>query len=146
MEERVIRSTHRSKALIVLLRIVAPFAAAYLLWLGAHFYSSHVASLPTCDQLRWFRLVLLLGFAGLLAFALGFLRNGLRIWRSGQYPAPGALVFFTTRVSTGSWARVSAGFSFLMACIAAAGLIAMLHLFVFSEAGLYILGFRSCGA
>lgn len=75
-----------------------------------------------------------------------YARSGWRSWRSGQYPAPGAPVFFTTRIWTGGWARVSAIAVLMMGILALSMLAALLQYFVFSEVGLYMLGFRSCEA
>jgi hypothetical protein len=88
----------------------------------------------------------LVGVAGLLALATIFYLSGLRIWRSGQFPAPGTSVLFTTRVFTGWWAQANAVTMFLLAGFSAVGLGVLAKFFVFSDFGVYVLGLRSCGA
>jgi len=145
MADQSIHPTVRSRVK-ALLSLAVPLGVALALGFGANQYAAYVAPLPVCDQLPWVRVAVLLGALSLLAIVAGFLRSGLRIWRSGQSPAPGTAVFFTTKVSTGWWAYANAVSLFLVSALAGAALVAQLRFSVFSEFGMYVLGLRSCGA
>ena len=145
MTEQIIYPTTRSRA-NALLRLAVVLGVVFALGFGANQYAAHVAPLSACGQLPWIRVAILLGAFGLLATFVVCFRGGLRIWLSGQFPAPGSGVLFATKVSTGWWAYVNAVSLFLFAAVAGAAFVALVRFSVFSEFGMYLLGFRSCGA
>lgn len=145
MKDRLIVPTGKSR-LMVLSTWAMWLIGFYALALAAGHYSSQVGHLPACQQLPWMRFYLVIAVSLLAMLCFLYARSGWRSWRSGQYPAPGAPVLFTTRIWTGGWARVSAIADLMMGILALSMLAALLQYFVFSEVGLYMLGFRSCEA
>ena len=144
MAEHTIGRRKKARA-VALLKLGTPFLLLSFLFLAARFYAEHVAPMHTCEQLKWMRLVALVGAVGLLSIAFAFVRSGLRIWRAGQFPAPGTSVLFTTQVSTGWWVRSQAVSRFIFAALAIVGLAGLLRFFIFSGVGPFVLGLRSCG-
>lgn len=130
--------------LIALARILLPLLGGGALFLTAHLYDRHAAELPFCEQLPWMWVVVVMATAVLASFACLSGRSAFRIWRSGQYPAPGTSVSFRTRVHTGWWARTNAIAYAIVSLVFAAFLVAFLSMFVFPEAGLFGLWLRGC--
>jgi hypothetical protein len=145
MAELVIHPYARTRV-AALLKLGAPLAVVGGLILAARLYSAHIAPLPACDQLPWIRLVAIGGAIALISLVVLFYRSGQRIWRSGQFPAPGTPVIFPVKISTRWWARANAAALFFVAALSAAGLALWAHYFVFSQFGAYVLGLRGCGA
>ncbi len=143
MEDSFIVPTLKQRA-IALLKVLAPLVVAYTLFVAARFYTSHVAVLPVCAQLPGLRVVVATGTVVLLALACLSYRSAVRIWRSGESPAPGTSVLFKRRIVKGWRARSDAAAALFIAALSAAALVAFLRFFVFSEAGQFILGLRSC--
>ena len=143
MEDSYLIPSPKQRA-VALLKLLAPGIVIYALYALSRFYSTNVAVLPTCAQLPWIRVIATAGVVALFALAYWCYRNGIGIWRSGQHPTPGTSVLFKTRISTGWWARSNAITMFIFAALTTLGLIALLKFFVFSEAGLFIVGLRSC--
>jgi hypothetical protein len=130
--------------LIALAKISLPPLGGGALFLTAHLYDRHAAELPFCEQLPWMWVVVVMATAVLASFACLSGRSAFRIWRSGQYPAPGTSVSFRTRVHTGWWARTNAIAYAIVSLVFAAFLVAFLSMFVFPEAGLFGLWLRGC--
>lgn len=130
--------------LIALARILLPPLGGGALFLTAHLYDRHAAELPFCEQLPWMWVVVVMATAVLASFACLSGRSAFRIWRSGQYPAPGTSVSFRTRVHTGWWARTNAIAYAIVSLVFSAFLVAFLSMFVFPEAGLFGLWLRGC--
>ena len=143
MVEHVITPSPKQRT-VALLKALFPLAVIVALYFGARVYTSSVAPLPPCDQLSGIRLAVLSAAVALLGSTLVTLRTGLRVWRSGQFPAPGTSVLFSTRVSLGWWARANAISILIFGGLFAVALGFLLNYFVFSEFGLYLLGFRRC--
>ena len=131
---------------IAILKVITPLAAVYALALASRLYTNHVAIMSACSQLPWIRAIVIFATFILVAAAYLSFRSGLRVWTSGQSPAPGTSVLFKTRVHTGWLAKSSAIAMFCLAVIASVFLAAILKLFVFSEVGLFVAGLKHCGA
>lgn len=143
MVESVISPTPRQRT-VALLKALSPLAVVVALHFGARAYTTSVAPLPPCDGLTGMRLAVLSVALVLLGFTLALLRTGIRVWCSGQLPAPGTSVLFSTRVSVGWWARANAISSLIFGGLFAVALGLLVNYFVFSEVGLYLFGFRRC--
>ena len=130
--------------LIALSRASLPFLAGCAVALAARLYTQHAADLPPCEQLPWMRVMVTMMVAICTGGAWLSGRSAFRIWRSGQYPAPGTAVLFRTRVRTGRWAHANACAYFVLSILIAAFLVALLNLFLLSEAGLFVIGLRGC--
>jgi hypothetical protein len=144
MEPAFITPTLKQRG-IALLKVTIPLAAALSIAPASRFYSDQVECLSVCAQLPWLRGVVALGVVILTAASYFCCRGGLRIWRSGQFPAPGTAVLFKKRVYTGWWARLNAITLFVFAILLAAALASFLKFFIFSEAGSFIVGLQRCG-
>jgi len=145
MKEHLIVPTPKSRIVALSKLAIWPLVAYGLLQASRH-HLSHVAILQHCAQLPWLRIYVLVATMVLTGLSVLVARNGWRIWRSGQYPAPGTSVLFATRIRTGWWARLDTIIMFALSAFSVALLIALLEYFVFSEVGLYVLGLRGCEA
>jgi hypothetical protein len=130
--------------LIAFGKTLLPPLGGAALFLTARLYDRHAADLPLCEQLPWAWVVVVMVTTVVASFACLCGRSAFRIWRSGQYPAPGTSVFFRTRVHTGWWARTNAIAYAIVSLVFAAFLVAFLSMFVFPESGLFGLGLRGC--
>lgn len=138
-----ITPTPRERLLALGKALLPPFGGAAI-FLTARLYDRHAADLPFHEQLPWMWVVVAMVTTMLATFAYLSGRSAFRIWRSGQYPAPGTSVLFRTRVHTGWWARTNAIAYAIVSLVFAALLAALLGMFAFPEAGLLSVGVRAC--
>lgn len=75
--------------LIALGKALLPPLGGAALFLTARLYDRHAADLPVCEQLPWIWVVVMMVTTVMAGFAFLCGRGAFRIWRSGQYPAPG---------------------------------------------------------
>lgn len=130
--------------LIALGKALLPPLGGAAFFLTGRLYDRHAAGLPFCEQLAWMWVVAVMATAVVASFSYLCGRSAFRIWRSGQYPAPGTSVFFRTRVHSGWWARTNAIAYAIVSLLFAAFLVAFLNIFVFPDGGLLTLGLRGC--
>lgn len=138
-----ITPTPRERLLALGKALLPPLGGAAI-FLTARLYDRHAADLPFHEQLPWMWVVVVMVTTMLATFAYLSGRSAFRIWRSGQYPAPGTSVLFRTRVHTGWWARTNAIAYAMMSLLFAVFLAAFLNMLVFPDAGLLDLGPRGC--
>jgi len=105
MEDKFIEPTVASRVKIALcvIFIIATYPAEEL-W--GRSFMAFIEGLPICESLTWLRgiviaHVLLFWLVGLLASSLA-----IQTLRSGEFPLPGAWVWFRTKVRTGWKAKV----------------------------------------
>lgn len=133
------------KRLIAFGKVLLPPLGGAALFLTARLYDRHAADLTLCEQLPWMWFVVVMVTTVMAGFACLCGRIAFRIWRYGQYPAPGTSVFFRTRVYTGWWAQTNAIAYAMMSLLFAAFLVAFLSIFVFPDGGLLLnFGLRGC--
>ena len=130
---------------IALFKAAIPLMAALSIVPLSRFYTAQVSDLSVCAQLPWLRGVVAFGVVILTTLVYFSCRGGLRIWRSGQFPVPGTAVLFKRRVYAGWWARLNAITLFVFSTLLAFALASFLKFFIFSEAGLFIVGLSRCG-
>lgn len=130
--------------LIALAKALLPPLGGGAIFLTAHLYDRHAANLPFCEQLPWMWVVVAVATVVLATFAYLCGRGAVRIWRSGQYPAPGTSVLFRTRVHTGWWARTNAIAYAIVSLLFSAFLLTFLNMMVFPDPGLFIPGLGAC--
>jgi|GEM_PF-1999808 hypothetical protein len=135
--------TPRQRLIALGKALLPPFGGATI-FLTARLYDRNAADLPLCKQLPWMWVVVVMATMVVASFAYLCGRSAFRIWRSGQYPAPGTSVLFRTRVHTGWWARTNAIAYAMISLLLAAFLVALLSMFVFPEGGMLNLGLRGC--
>lgn len=101
MTDEFIEPTPRGRhSLVVLLVVGVMFALAYRFWLQPALLG-HIQSLPLCDQLPWWRGLLISVLASFLFVALLLAWNAVQLFRYGQSPPPGTWVFRRTRIKRG---------------------------------------------
>ncbi|WP_266172032.1 hypothetical protein [Dyella subtropica] len=109
------------RSLIVLLVIGVVLAISYRFWLQPALLG-YIHSLPLCDQLPWWRGLLISVLVSFLFVAFLSTWNALQLLRHGQSPPPGTWVFQRTKIQRGVAVRRRA--YFLLAIAALAVLIA----------------------
>ncbi|MFC5577016.1 hypothetical protein ACFPOA_03170 [Lysobacter niabensis] len=144
MEPAFITPTLKQRG-IALLKVAIPLTAFLLIAPASRFYSDQTACLSSCEQLPWVRSVVVFGVVVLTLLAYISCRGGIKIWRSGQFPAPGTAVLFRKPIQTGWRARLNAITLFVFAISSATALAFFLKFFIFSEAGMFIVGLSRCG-
>lgn len=138
-----ITPTPRERRLALGKALLPPLGGAAI-FLTARLYDRHAADLSLCEQLPWMWVVVVMATTMVASLAYLCGRSAFRIWRSGQYPAPGTSVLFRTRVHTGWWARTNAIAYAIVSLVLAAFLAAFLNMLVFPDAALFDLGQHSC--
>lgn len=78
---------------------------------GVQAYLRHVVPMPLCDQLPWMQLIVAMVCLALLGAAVFIGSWAWRVAKSGQFPPPGARVFFRTRIQRGwlAWTQAASG-------------------------------------
>ncbi|MFC4763546.1 hypothetical protein [Dyella koreensis] len=101
MTDEFIEPTSRGRRnLVVLLVMGGMLAIVYRLWLQPALLG-HIHSLPLCDQLPWWRGLLISVLASLLFVALLLAWHARQLLRHGQLPPPGTWVFRRTKIQRG---------------------------------------------
>jgi hypothetical protein len=103
--------------LIVLLVIGVLLAISYRFWLQPALFG-YIQSLPLCDQLPWWRGLLISVLASFLFVALLSAWNALQLLRYGQLPLPGTWVFQRTKIQRGVGVRRRAYFLLAISVLA----------------------------
>ncbi len=129
------------------IRVIAHLLAVIACLMGAGVgmtaYSTHVAPMAVCDQVPWLRFALALLGVLILVPALTFGRTAWNVYVHRQFPAPGASVFFRTKVQRGLLAAVQG----ISALTISAGLFFLLGYIATSDTAQAIFfGTSSCGA
>ncbi|RDD81974.1 hypothetical protein [Dyella tabacisoli] len=105
MTDEFIEPTPRGRRnLIILFVIGALYATAHRLWLQPALFD-YINSLPLCDQLPWWRGLLISVLITLLFVAALSTRCALQIFQHGQWPLPGTWVFRRTKIQRGPVVR-----------------------------------------
>jgi hypothetical protein len=108
MSEDLLEPTPRGRRNLILLCIGAVAVAfALKIWLMPTLFG-YINSLPVCDQLPWWRAVLISTVALLPLAAVQSTLYARKLIKSGQNPPPGTWVFRRTPIKRGRMVRVQA--------------------------------------